>query len=127
MVLRFSIFGYALSGTVYSLNGVGDVMSMYGLESSKAGSFGMLGQGEQRAFVPVVSLGLADAAKDNELAKEFIKTALSAEGQHQMTNYFSINKKAYENECKNAKAYSIGGSDEESRGVSPYMKNSKMT
>lgn len=108
--------------SIGTLNGVGDVMSMYGLESSKAGSFGMLSQGEQRAFVPVVSLGLADAAKDNELAKEFIKTALSADGQHQMTNYFSINKKAYENECKNAKAYSIGGSDGEGRSFGYEVK-----
>lgn len=108
--------------SIGTLTGVDDVMSMYGLESSKAGSFGLLSAGEQRAFVPVVSLGLADAAKDNEVAKEFIKTALSADGQHQMTNYFSINKKAYENECKNAKEYSIGGSDGEGRSFGYEVK-----
>ncbi len=83
--------------SIGTLTGVDDVMSMYGLESSKAGSFGLLSVGEQRAFVPVVSLGLADAAKDNEVAKEFIKTALSADGQHQIKRHMKTNAKMQKN------------------------------
>lgn len=97
--------------SIGTLCGVGDVMDIYGMETSKAGSFGLLGADGQNAFVPFLSLGLTDAAKDNEIAKEFIGTALSADGQHQMTNYFSINKKAFENECSSKKAYSVAGSD----------------
>lgn len=97
--------------SIGTLCGVGNVMDIYGMETNKAGSFGLLGVGGQNAFVPFVSLGLTDAAKDSGIAQEFIKTALSADGQHQMTNYFSINKKAYENECSSGKEYSVGGSD----------------
>lgn len=98
--------------SIGTLCGVDNVMSLYGMESSKAGSFGLLYGGEQKVFVPFVSLGLAEPAKDNEMAQEFIRLSLSADGQRQMTTHFSINKKAYENECNSGKAYSIGGSDE---------------
>lgn len=101
--------------SIGTLCGVDAVMNLYGMESSKSGSFGLLSAGEQRAFVPFVCLGLAENAKDNEMAKEFIQASLSADGQRQMNTHFSVNKKAYENECANSKPYSIGGSDEEGR------------
>lgn len=108
--------------SIGTLCGVDNVRDLYGMESSKAGSFGLLCQGEQRVFGSFVCLGLAESAKDNEMAQEFIRSSLSAEGQQQMTRMFSINKKAYENECSNQKAYSIGGSDEDGNSFGYEVK-----
>lgn len=93
--------------SIGTLSGVGDVTGLYGIESSSAGAFGLLSDGVHKAFVPFVSLGLAESAKDNELAQAFLRMALSADGQYQMTDNFSINKKAYENEVRHTEPYSI--------------------
>lgn len=94
-----------------TMTNVGTVRELYGIERVKPGSFELLYGDGQETFVPLVNLGLAQAAKDNELARDFIRLALSADGQLQMTNGFSVNRKAYENECDNGKEYSIGSSD----------------
>lgn len=94
-----------------TLTNVGSVRELYGIERVKPGSFELFYGDGAETFVPLVNLGLAQAAKDNELAWDFIRLALSADGQLQMTNGFSVNKKAYENECDSGKEYSIGTSD----------------
>ncbi len=93
-----------------TLCGVRFVQDLYGIESAKPGSFELLCGEGQKTFGPFVCLGLTEAAKDNELAKDFLRTALSEEGQAQMTYGFSVNRKAYAAECENGKEYSIGGS-----------------
>ena len=104
--------------SVGTYSGVDEVCNLYGIENSRAGSFGLLCGEENRAFVPFLSLGLASQAKDSELAQSFIQMALTAEGQSQMTVHFSVNRKAYENECRKVKPYSIStsGADGESCG-----------
>lgn len=93
--------------SVGTYSGVDEMCGLYGIESSRAGSFGLLCGEENRAFVPFMSLGLASQAKDSELAQSFIQMALSAEGQSLMTVHFSVNRKAFENECQNTRPYSI--------------------
>lgn len=93
-----------------TLSSVHFVQDLYGIENAKPGSFELLCGEGQKTFVPLVCMGLTEAAKDNELAKDFLRAALSAEGQAQMTYGFSVNRKAYAAECENGKEYSIGGS-----------------
>ncbi|MCM1283003.1 MAG: extracellular solute-binding protein [Muribaculaceae bacterium] len=95
-----------------TLCGVSRVRDLYGVESVAPGSFGLLYAGEQRVFGGAVCLGVAESAKENETACAFVRSALSAEGQRLMTNYFPVNRTAYESECDVDQAYSIGGSDE---------------
>lgn len=102
----------AAQASIGTLCGVDNIRDLYGMESSKAGHFGLLSSGEQKVFGSFICLGLAESAKDSEMAQDFIRSSLSSEGQSQMTRLFSINKKAYENECNDQKSYSIGGSDE---------------
>lgn len=93
-----------------TVNGVSDVRDLYGQHTAKAGSFELLSGEGKKTFLPFVSLGLAEGAKDNEMAKDFIRLALSADVQQRMTNGFSVNKAAFAYECENGKEYSIGSS-----------------
>lgn len=96
--------------SIGTLTDVTSVRTLYGIESVKEGSFELLCGEGQETFVPLVNLGLAQTAKDNELAKDFIRTALSADGQTQMAAGFPVNQKAYETACENDTEFSIGTS-----------------
>lgn len=108
--------------SIGTLCGVDSVRELYGIESSRAGNFGLLCPGEQQIFVPFVCLGLAEAAKDTEIAQDFIRAALSADGQRQMTTHFSVNRKAHEKECQNDKTYSISTSGPDGQQVGYEVK-----
>ena len=93
-----------------SLTDVGSIQQLYAVEKEKKGAFALLDASEYRAFVPNVSLGLAKSGAENKNAQSFIKLALSAEGQKQMNEGFSINRTALEKECEGTSSYYIGSS-----------------
>lgn len=93
-----------------SLTDVGSIQQLYAVEKEQKGAFALLDAGEYRAFVPYVSLGLAKSGAENKNAQAFIKLALSAEGQKQMNEGFSINCTALEKECEGTSSYYIGAS-----------------
>ena len=93
-----------------SLTDVGSIQQLYAVEKEQKGAFALLDAGEYRAFVPYVSLGLAKSGAENKNAQAFIKLALSAEGQKQMNEGFSINRTALEKECEGTSSYYIGSS-----------------
>ncbi len=99
--------------SIGTVDGTRDVCDLYGVESARAGSFELLCGEGQKSFLPLVCLGLAESAKDNGMAQDFISLALSMDAQKQMTHGFSINRKAYEDVCENMEEYSIGGSDQD--------------
>lgn len=114
--------GNAAQISIGTLVDVTAVRTLYGIETVKAGSFELLCAEGQETFVPLVNLGLAQAAGDNELAQNFIRTALSADGQVQMTAGFSVNRKAYENACDDGKEFSIGTSDSDGNHMGYEVK-----
>lgn len=93
-----------------SLTSVNDVQQLYGIESSYKGTFTLFDAGAHKSFVPFLSLGLAQKSADNKNAQAFINTALSAKGQNQMTEGFSINRMALDTECKNSQESQMGSS-----------------
>lgn len=101
---------------------VTSVRTLYGIESVKEGSLELLCGEGQESFIPLVNLGLAQTAKDRELAQDFIRTVLSAEGQTLMTAGFSVNKTAYEKTCDSKKEFSIGTSDVDGNLISYEVK-----
>ena len=95
---------------VGSLTSVNDVQQLYGIESRYKGTFTLFDTKEHKAFVPFLSLGLAQKSADNKNAQAFIKMAISAKGQKQITEGFSINRTAFDVECKNSQESRMGSS-----------------
>lgn len=93
-----------------SLVGVNDAQNLYGMEGAYGGSFALFDTQEHKAFVPFISLGLAQSASDNTYAQKFIEMAISAKGQKQMNDGFSVNRSAFDAECENTHESSIGSS-----------------
>lgn len=92
-----------------TLTKTSDVQSIYGIEKQLDGDYTLLDSDGEKAFVPFVSLGLSASSAENADAKQFIQTALSSKCQSQMTDGFSINRKAFENGYKNMDEYDIVG------------------
>ena len=84
-----------------SVVGVNDAQNLYGMEGAYGGSFALFDTQEHKAFVPFLSLGLAQSAADNTYAQQFIEMAVSAKGQKQMNDGFSVNRSAFAAECEN--------------------------
>ena len=93
-----------------SLVGVNDAQNLYGMEGAYGGSFALFDTQENKAFVPFISLGLAQSASDNTYAQKFIEMAISAKGQKQMNDGFSVNRSAFDAECENTHESWIGSS-----------------
>lgn len=108
--------------SIGTLTDVTSVRMLYGIESMKEGNFEPLCEEGRETFVPLVNLGLSQTAKDNELAQDFIRTAMSEEAQTQMTAGFPVNRKAYEAACENGKEFSVGSSDMDGNMISYEVK-----
>lgn len=108
--------------SIGTLTDVTSVRTLYGIESMKEGNFEPLCEEGRETFVPLVNLGLSQTAKDNELAQDFIRTAMSEEAQTQMTAGFPVNRKAYEAACENGKEFSVGSSDMDGNMISYEVK-----
>ena len=93
-----------------SLVGVNDAQNLYGMEGAYGGSFALFDTQDHKAFVPFISLGLAQSASDNTYAQKFIEMAISANGQKQMNDGFSVNRSAFDAECENTHESWIGSS-----------------
>lgn len=119
-MLRLSHMGQVSIG---SLTDISSVQQLYAIEDSSSGTYALADAKEHRAFVPYVSLGLAKKAADNKYAQAWMELALSAEGQKQMSDGFSVNRAAFDTACEDSSEFYIGSSyGEEGKSVSLDVK-----
>ena len=103
--------------SIQTLVSLQDVQNIYGIEKKAGGSYGLLGS-DHPSFVPYVGLGLMTKGKENDNAKEFIRTAYTAQAQEAMNAAFPVNKKAYEKKITGLESYYMGMTGENGSEIS---------
>ena len=103
--------------SIQTLVSLQEVQNIYGIEKKAGGSYGLLGS-DHPSFVPYVGLGLMTKGKENDNAKEFIRTAYTAQAQEAMNAAFPVNKKAYEKKIKGLESYYMGMTGEDGSEIS---------
>ena len=122
MMSRLCEMGQVSMGTMTDIS---SMQQLFAAIESKGGTYALLDAKEHNVFVPYVSLGLSASAAENTYAQEWIRLALSEEGQTQITDGFSINRMAFAAQCEDSSDFMIGTSYKNGGAVDLDIK--KMT